>query len=526
MRREDTYFEEFTNEQLWRRYCGFLDLTLDEFRQIQEELLLDQIQRIAKSKLGMHIMGAIRPTSVDEFRAYVPLTTYQDYEPYLSDKEEDSLAEKPLLWSHSAGRSGKFKWIPHSQEALEKCTRSYLGAFILASCSRKGEINIRPGFKLLATIAPPPYTSAFIMRGLTEGITMQLIPPYKDVHQPFQERVQKGFLIALRDGVDVIGALTSVLAKMGEEFGRQSRHMKFSPIMLHPLVLSRMIRALIISRKNKRPMLPKDIWKPKAIICSGLDTSIYKDAVEYYWGSPPHELYAGTEGLIYAMQSWARKGLTFLPDMVFLEFLPYRVTAEAQEDTQKTLLIDELKEGELYEVIISQLYGMPLLRYRTSDVIKVISKEDSETGIRLPQIEFQRRAEETIGLAGLAHLDEKIVWQALRNTKIDASEWMACKEYEENRPVLRLYIELKGGTETEDFIAQRVDQELKEIDTDYRDVAEYIGSHPVRVSILSAGTFQRYTSEKLAEGADLAHLKPVHINPSDEIVKHIIALSS
>jgi len=40
----------------------------------------------------------------------------------------------------------------------------------------------------------------------------------------------------------------------------------------------------------------------------------------------------------------------------------------------------------------------------------------------------------------------------------------------------------------------------------------------VEIELLPKGTFARYTARKQAEGADLAHLKPPHINPSDEVL--------
>jgi len=92
---EDKYFRELTKAELWQRYCGFLDLSIDEFMDIQEELLMDEIDRVADSPLGRKIMGNQRPKSVEEFRRIVPLTTYDDYEPYLSERREDILGEKP-----------------------------------------------------------------------------------------------------------------------------------------------------------------------------------------------------------------------------------------------------------------------------------------------------------------------------------------------------------------------------------------------------------------------------------------------
>ena len=42
---------------VWEAYMGFLDLSLDEFMDIQERLLLEQIHLLKKCKLGKKILG-------------------------------------------------------------------------------------------------------------------------------------------------------------------------------------------------------------------------------------------------------------------------------------------------------------------------------------------------------------------------------------------------------------------------------------------------------------------------------------
>jgi hypothetical protein len=525
---EDKYFQTLTKDELWQRYCGFLDLSIDEFMEIQKGLLMEQIELVADSLLGKKIMNNQKPKSVEEFRRMVPLTTYNDYEPYLSERQENALAAKPFMWCHSSGTGGSFKWIPHSPEIVEKAIKGYLACCILASCSKKGEINIAPGLRFLTVFAPPPYTSGAVILNFIQRFSSRLIPPVEDAEtMEFRERIKKGFQIALRDGVDVIGSLASLLVRMGEEFSERTRNMKFSALMLHPKVASRFLKAWLCAKREKRTMLPKDLWPLKGILVSGLDTSIYKDDVAYYWGSIPYELYAGTEAFVYAVQGWNKKRMVFLPDMVFLEFIPYEELLKLQEDEYyqlSTVLLNEVEEDKLYEVVITHFHGMPLLRYRMNDIIKVIAKKDDEAGVNLPQIAFQRRGGEVINLAGLAQLDEKTLWQAIANTGIKHADWTACKEYDQNKTFLRLYLELKEDKEAAEMETM-IDEELKVVDVDYKDVGSYLGLQPVRVTLLSSGTFQRYIDEKTKEGAELAHLKPAHVNPPGAVIQRLLELS-
>ena len=525
---EDKYFQTLTEDELWQRYCGFLDLSIDEFVAIQKELLMDQIERVADSLLGKKIMGNRKPKSVEEFRQMVPLTTYDDYEPYLSECREDALAIKPHTWCHSAGRGGHFKWFPLSTEVFEKASRNFLASWILASSKRKGEVNVVPGLRVLATLPPTPYASGSGFQFFAQHFSSQTIPPPEMTkHLEFQERMQKGFEIALKDGVDILSAISSVLVKMGEGFAERTRSKKFSKSTLHPKIILRLLRAVIRSRREKRPILPKDLWSPRAIVCGGMDTQIYKQDIAHYWGSEPFDFYVSTETMFVAMQAWNKKAMTFIPDSAFLEFIPHdkRLKHQDNKDCQPpTVLLNEVEEGKLYEVIISQFYGLPLLRYRLDDIIKIVSLKDEETGVNLPQILIQGKVGSTIDLAGLAELDEKTVWQAIANTGIKYTDWAACKEYDRNQVFLRLFLELKEEKEAAE-IANRIDEQLKIVDTDYKDIDAYLKLQPVRVTLLSPGTFQRYTDEKRKEGADLAHLKPTHMNAPPAVMQRLLQLS-
>jgi hypothetical protein len=523
---EDKYFQDLSEAELWQRYCGFLDLSIDDFMNIQRELLMDQIDRVADSILGKKIMGNRKPKSVEEFRRMVPLTTYDDYEPYLSERRDDALATEPLFWCHSTGRGGQFKWVPHSPETVEIAVKRYVSTMILSTAKKKGDVNIAPGLRFLVIFAPPPYTSGYIISTLAEHFSLRLIPPAEQIATlGIQTAIIKGFEIALKDGVDIIAAISSVLVKMGEAMSQHARGMKLSLSMLHPKVIMRLLHALLRSKIAKRTILPQDIWRAKGIIVGGLDTAIYKDDVTHYWGNLPFEYYGGTEGLVYALNSWTKKGLIFIPDLVFFEFLPYEEVSKLQKDKDyqpTTVLLNEVQEGKLYEVIITQLYGMPLLRYRLGDIVKVISKRDEEAGIDLPHVVFQRRVGELIELAGMARLDEKTLWKAINNTGVKYADWVARKEYDQNQAYLHIYIELNEEVEIS-RLESTIDEQLKIVDTDYKDVDSYLGLQPVRVTRLISGTFQHYTEDRVKEGASIAHMKPIHINPDEAIIKQLIS---
>lgn len=525
MRPEDALFDKLTHQELWKRYCGFLDLSVEEFMGIQKELLLDQIDRVWESELGRKIMGQKKPASIEEFRRSVPLTTYDDYQPYLGERREDALAFKPGLWCHSSGRMGEFKWMPHSPDHLERANKACVSIITLSSAGERGTINYAPGFHFLLVLPPAPYVSGALIDSLAGYISFRALPPRDSSSTvPFQERVAAGFQTALRDGVDVIAAIASVLVKMGEQFEDQARKTRLTASMLYPAVLSRLIRGRMRARRERRPMLPRDLWPTKAIITAGMDTGIYKEAIRRYWGAEPYEFYSCAETMMLAIQGWNKKGMYFLPDIAFFEFIPEAEAKKLEEDPAyqpATVLLDEVLEGQLYELVISHFHGMPLLRYRMKDLVRFTGLQDDETGVKLPHIQFQRRVGETIDLAALARLDERTLWEALSGTGVRYTEWAAVKEYDGDQAFLRLYIELKDGV-SEERLAQMMDEHLKRIDVDYRDLESYLSLQPVRVTSLPRGTFDRYMERQRKAGADPARLKPSHVNAPEKVVRILL----
>jgi hypothetical protein len=46
------------------------------------------------------------------------------------------------------------------------------------------------------------------------------------------------------------------------------------------------------------------------------------------------------------------------------------------------------------------------------------------------------------------------------------------------------------------------------------------------VTLLSRGTFARFQKERQAAGYEVAHLKPMHMNPKAEVISRLVAMSA
>lgn len=518
------------HDEVWREYCGFLDLTLAEFMKVQERLLLEQLDLVGRSEWGRLFLRGQAPTTVGEYRRAVPLTSYDDYEPYLSEKREDILPRKPSLWSHTSGRSGKYKWVPYTQKMHAAAGERIMTAIILSMARQRGDVLLREHDVLLYNTPPRPYASGIALVSAAEIFPFRFVPPLDLTEQiSFQERMEMSFQMALVTGIDVIGSISAVLVKIGERFAQGAGGAKLSRNLLHPQALWRMIRALLRSRMAGRPMLPRDLWSPKGVLCGGTDTALYKDVVTRYWGVAPCEMYASTEtGGTCAVQAWNKKGLYFFPDVVFLEFIPEAEWTRNRKDATyvpKTVLLDETEPGQRYELVVTSFDGGPFLRYRICDLIRFVAQRDAEIGIDLPSMVCAGRSDGLIDLAGFTGLiDEPMLWRAIHETGIAYEDWTVRKETGLKGAFLHLFLELKESVPPEEM-RQRVDENLKTVNPFYADLEAMLETRPLEVTLLPQGAFRAYYLEQQVAGADLAHLKPPHMNPSEEIVGSLLRLS-
>jgi hypothetical protein len=515
------------NEELWQKCCSFIDLSLEDCMNIQRRLLLEQIELLKRSKLGRSIMRGAEPRTVEEFRNQVPLTTYADYEPFLLTKNERALPQKPIFWQHTSGRSGEypFKWIPVTARQFAELRALLFACLTFSCCQHRGEIAYQRKDKFLYALAPPPYTTGSLIHAAPHEL-FDFLPPVKAAEtMSFEDRVQLGFKMALSEGLDIFFALSSVLVAIGERFSQRKGKIELKPLLGNPKALARLLKGLMISKLARRPILPRDIWKLKGLVSTGSDGSVFREKVKEIWGRYPLDVYGGTEGIIMATQTWDYQGMTFIPHLNFLEFIPEEESLKSREDPfyqPSTLLLDEVKPGEMYELAITNFYGGPLIRYKLGDMIKITSLRNEKLNIDIPQMVFHSRVDDMIDIAGFTRLTEKVIWQAIENTGIAYKEWTVRKEVKE-KPILHLYIETReNGYITEEKIARSVHYQLKRLDAPYADLEAFLGLRPLEVTLLPENAFQDYMLRQQAAGADLAHLKPPHINPSDSIIDCLV----
>jgi hypothetical protein len=536
MTRPIDLLREGKKDELWQMCCGFIDLSLEQFMAIQKRLLLEQIELLKSCELGRKIMHGAMPENVEEFREQAPLTTYADYLSELVEKREDALPARAARWVRTSGHTGQYdvKWVPLPEDFLVEYQKAAVGIGLFGLCKGRGDTSqVKEHLKMLYMVGPPEYASGLGIELSQQAFNYDLLPSNVDEIVSFQEKIQAGFKEALYRGLDGFGGLSSVLVAVGEQLKQQSRRISIRSLLSHPNALFRVTKALVKSRLARRPMLPKDLWSVKIIGGGGADCSIFGERVEELWGRRPLEAYGSTEGGFYAAQTWDCEGMVFFPNLNFFEFIPEREWFKWQLDHSyqpKTILLDEVKAGEIYELVITNFHGGIMTRYRVGDLIKITSLRNEKLNIDIPQMVFHSRADELIDITGFGHLTERLIWEAIEGIGIPYTDWTARKEVKNDKPILHLYLELKDNSiASEQAVATAVYEELIRLDSVYHyniysaygDPETVLGLKPVEVTFLRQGAFSSYIAQRQAEGVALGHLKPSHVNPSDAVLSQL-----
>jgi phenylacetate-coenzyme A ligase PaaK-like adenylate-forming protein len=363
---------------------------------------------------------------------------------------------------------------------------------------------VTPGCKFLEIVPDKPFASAQLAWQLLEQFTVTAIPPQDKMEQmTFNKKLDISIQLALKSDVDFVGGMTSSLIKFETRFARLLSHIVRSPraiMRLNAKVFWRLLRRL--GRSN---YFPRDAWVIKGIIGWGADTTSFAPSIERQWGKKLLELYASSEGGIMAMQDWRHGPLVLLPDIVFFEFIPHELVSQ---DNPSTVLIKDVEYGKIYEPVITQLHGMPFVRYRQGDLIRFVRPDGNSSLV--PRIEFVGRADDVIDLFGIARINTNSFQQALKTNGLSGDEWFLKKEFEHDRVILRLYTEGSGSTDVAK-IKRNLSTELRAVDRHWAEAIYTMGYNPLHIEIVPQGMFRLFTDVQKRE----------HINPTESVLERM-----
>lgn len=532
-----TFEEKLVNQEydrIWQEYCGFLDLDMESYMKIQKRLLQEQIGLWCSSPLGKKILKGRKPGTVEEFRSMVPLTTYEDYADVLLLKKDEMLPDKPIIWLQTTWEGGRhpIKIAPYTNGMLQTYKNNIITCLMMATSKGRGNFDISIGDTFLYGLAPLPYITGLIPLGLSDQFHMEFLPPVNEaVNMTFSERNKKGFKMGLSKGIDFFFGMGSVayyvsmsIASLSEGSRKSGSTLK-SLLSMPPSMAVKYIKAKKQCKKENRQLMPKDLFRLKGFLCAGTDNRCYKDDLEALWGVRPVEVFAGTEPSFVGTETWNRNGLYFFPDACFYEFMPENEMNRNMDDPSyepRTVCMDEVVPGGVYELVLTVLKGGAFARYRVGDMYRCLGLSSKEDGTRIPRFEYMDRVPDIIDIAGFTRISEHSVRNVIELSGLEVEGWVALKEFtaDGGRPYLHLYVELAPGAVVNRAVGGELLKEhltiyFKYVDQDYQDLKRILGMDPLEITVLKCGTFKAYRDRN---GTDLRHINP-SIHDVQEMVK-------
>jgi hypothetical protein len=476
-------------------------MKIKDVRPLQLERLTDILRKNKSCEYGEKY-GFANVGSIDEFQKIVPLTDYEDYQPYIEKiakgKKGILTAEDVTLLEPSSGSTSAAKLIPYTlalKEEFQKGIRPWL--YDLYS----GYRGIKWG-RSYWSVTPAATKNRYTEGGIPIG--------FEDDKEYFGTLERKLFNVIFAVPGDAVTADTIEEFYYKTALGLlQCRDLTlisiWNPSFLILLLeyMENNAEKLVadISEKNKKWAVEvrrflteknfEKLWKNLKVIscwCDG-NAKVYADKLKEIFPQSaiqPKGLLA-TEGFV-SFPLLAAGGAVLSLKSHFFEF-------EAVDDS-RIYLADELQKGKEYAVILTTSGGF--YRYRLKDIIQV-------TGFmaKIPVIKFLGKQDKVSDLFG-EKLNELFVKSILKRTGYAEDFSMLAPETD------RYVLYLKSDKATEGLV-EFLEAALRE--NFHYDYCRKLGQlKPLMVFMLTGNPEKEYLEECVRRGQRLGDIKPVSLH--------------
>ncbi|XP_035467826.1 GH3 domain-containing protein [Scophthalmus maximus] len=521
---------------LGRRQRARLEADTRDVKRVQEETLLRRLRRDADTSYGRRLDFCSMKDSVS-FRARHPITTYEHYRELIqriaAGEEKLIIAEKPLILAMTSGTSGSSAMLLSTKDtntefflqgvtvcldamrqafpatdSLQRTTK-----FFYTPTFRQSEAGIRIGpnsstpassrhmLNLYTTPAP-----AFEVLNEKDTLYLHLLFALKDrsvgmLESNFASTVFYAFSALQERWQELVGDI---------EQGKVSSALNLEPsvrVSLEALMKPDPERAAQLRAHFQDGFkgIAKRLW-PHLHLVLAVDSGsnqIYGEMLRenYCQGVPFYSpFYAATEGLI-GVNLWPQepnRRYLLCPRSMFCEFLP---ESSLEEETPHTLLMEEVEEGQNYELVITNASG--LFRYRVGDIVKVVGFHN-----QCPIVEFQYRRGQMLNVRG-EKVSEALFLHALKKA---VAQWPGAQLIDYccaesgilgdsagcSDPHYKVFVELKGVRNLTEEQRYKLDICLQQDSAVYKSFRTKGSIGPMRVQLVADGAFKELRKQMMA----------------------------
>lgn len=514
---------------------------------VNEALLMQIIHDNRNTEYGRRF-GFSDISNADEYRKKVPLSGYDDYEPYIrrmaQNGEHDLITSYDVIhYAVTSGSVGVQKMIPITDRSMALYKESFFGRTIaLAGRYYKQKYGqTLPAGKCLDMLEIESFraednTPKGSVSGAVSGKFRDMFSVMMTSPEPVQipgngmnmNYMKARFALEERSLVFILSAfMTNIVDMMNyirsnwemivddiqngtineEVCDQESRALIMPYIKKHPERAQELRE--VFSHGFDTPIMPR-IWKNLTWVCSiGTGSfSFYSEKFRKYAGENiaiDYFAYAASEGILGIAVNMNDPRFVPVLNSCFFEFLP----VDAPEGRNETLLIDELEQGKEYEVIITNLSGF--YRYKIKDVIRVVGFHNS-----CPMITFAYRKNQLVNIAAEKMMEEHLDEAVRRFGNELGSQFNDYAVYVDDggdvsRYVVLLEPDQPTAVDLEGTYGEKIERIFGEVNPEYGILTKLGSLGRPMVLIQKQRTHAFWREMMLAKGASRNQVKPVRV---------------
>lgn len=475
---------------------------------------------------------------IKDFKENFPITNYDFYEDYIekmvNGKENILFSGKIEYFGHTSGTTGKQKLIPTTKKSRLIASK-YMGILLnrFAYDNFKNNWNYERGLAV-SDIVTTTYTNGGIpicsatsggMKGIKNIIRYFYTSPIEVMEIKDKDSANYlHLLFALKEknlayiSAAFISNILDLFRILEDNYNDLVNDIKKGRInkkinldeevrkILNSYLEPNATRADELSIEFKKGFkgVVRNIWPNIMYIATvtGGNFSIYDDKVNYYTDNLPiySPVYAATEGTIGINPYIKKIRYIIIPDTVFYEFIPFE---EIDNDNPKTLLINELKVGEKYEIVITNYAG--LYRYRLGDIVNVVSYYNDS-----PEIEFVCRKNQVLNMVSEKTNEEQLT-TAIKNSmkKFNLMDYTTIPDNSITPGRYVFYCEFKEKLSKEEvnLLEKKLDKELRKSNLAYDRARNNKKLGEIKIIVLKNDTFKLVSEALFKKGVSKNQIK-------------------
>jgi len=294
------------------------------------------------------------------------------------------------LWISTSGTTGPPKWIPLDEAAVLSVRKKPAGFF--ASVPVGSEER-----SYLALIGPAPFISEpavynFLISRLSVEKRVEIIAaalPESAGALDFARRARTNGLLAF----------PSLALVVAEGISRRAPEEALKRFREHP----GFARALAVLATRLLKIKARHVFKFKWGVFAGEPLEPYRAAIRREFGMEPFAAYTMTEvAARIGLECERHDGLHLDMDFGLVEIIPEVELAKEEADpayVPRSIPVWKMKKGALGELVLTTFSNpLPLIRYRTSDLVRMVSVEPCACGRSSPRFRVLHRSDDLVNL--------------------------------------------------------------------------------------------------------------------------------